>query len=74
MTEAEKHIQKAEEEAPPADGPTIALIDALEEMVENAKARKYHDFHKNGYNCPKLALSMHLMDINERVKQGYYDN
>ncbi len=52
----------------------IALITDLKHLFEEAEKGKFHDFHRNGADAPKMALVELLKVLKDATINGKYDN
>lgn len=71
----EDMLKKCEEDAESlSDEGHLRLMSDLRAVVNQAELGKYHDFHRNGYDAPKIALVNILSELITNVKNGNYDN
>jgi len=51
-----------------------ALCLDLAELLNKAINYRYHDFHKNSFDAPKMKLHTDLLEIDRKMQDGEYDN
>lgn len=43
-------------------------------LLNKAIGYKYHDFHKDSFDAPKMSLHRDLLEIDKKMQDGEYDN
>ncbi len=51
-----------------------ALVSDFEFLLQEARFGKFHDFHRLGFDAPKVTLVKKLELMKQRVMDGIYDN
>lgn len=68
-------IKKAEKEAESlSDEGHLKLVNDLKDILNRAYDGKYHDFHVNGHDAPKVELVTILESLIHNTKIGKYEN
>ncbi len=71
----EEMIADLEDDADALDDDGHAMLIAnLEDLINEAREGKYHDFHRNGDAAPKIALASKFEELRANVMKGLYDN
>lgn len=71
----EKMISSMEDEADTLnDSAHLQLVSDLEDLVKEAKSGRFHDFHRNGADAPKIELVAALDALKDSTMTGKYDN
>lgn len=52
----------------------LKLIQDLAELLKEAVDYKFHDFHKNSADAPKMYLHQRLLGLDKKMQEGEYDN
>ena len=67
-------VDQLEKDASLNDKETIELVNDLRVLLENAVSGRYHDYHTNGAELPKMQLNADLDFIKKKMIEGAYDN
>ena len=49
------------------------LVDIIN-LLKDAAAYKFHDFHKDSADAPKMELHRRLLELDQKMQNGDYDN
>lgn len=52
----------------------LALVADVKNLLERVLQGKYHDFHANGFDAPKVGLVADLDHLRGNAINGLYDN
>jgi hypothetical protein len=58
----------------PQDDGHEALLTDIRNLLSEAEHFEFHDFKNEKYPTPKVMLRIKLMDLANRVVDGFYDN
>lgn len=76
--QAEEYLKKLIEEIENKDyskDPSHwALLVDIINLLQDANAYKFHDFHKNSFDLPKMELHKRLLGLDAKMQNGEYDN
>lgn len=51
-----------------------ALLSDIVNLLKDAAAYKFHDFHKDSADAPKMELHRRLLELDTKMQDGDYDN
>lgn len=51
-----------------------ALLSDITNLLKDAIAYKFHDFHKDSADAPKMELHRRLLELDAKMQNGDYDN
>lgn len=76
--EIEKYLNKVIEEIESkdySDDPAhwLLLADLLK-LLKDAASYRFHDFHKDSADAPKMELHQRLLEVDKKMQDGDYDN
>lgn len=50
------------------------LLADIINLLKDASAYKFHDFHKDSADAPKMELHQRLLELDAKMQNGDYDN
>ena len=70
----EKLIEEVENKDYSKDPKHWILLVDLVKLLKDAVAYKFHDFHKDSADAPKIELHRRLLELDAKMQNGDYDN
>lgn len=70
----EKFIEEIENKDYSKDPKHWALLVDLIALLKDAAAYRFHDFHKDSADAPKMELHQRLLELDAKMQNGDYDN
>lgn len=52
----------------------LLLVQDLLNLLKDAVDFRFHDFHKNSADAPKMELHTRLLELDKKMQEGEYDN
>lgn len=78
MSDIEKYLEKFIEEIEnkdySKDPAHWALLADILKLLKAAQAYKFHDFHKDSADAPKMELHRRILELDAKMQNGDYDN
>lgn len=78
MTDANEYLQRLvkdlENKDYTSDPKHLVLIMDLMALLQEALDFKFHDFHQNSADAPKMYLHQRLLELDKKMQDGEYDN
>ena len=74
----EEYLQKIVEDLENSDYSNdkahLELITDIAQLLRDASLYKFHDFHKDSADAPKMELHQRLLALDHKMQNGDYDN